>query len=307
MQLNFSFLNPLYLLKATTFFIDPFTGMLIAGGVGNLFSSFMGASAEEKAARAAQREAQRTRNVAMQIATPSFNELQQVDKLLESQARTMQMTEQALAKQFDLLESVDPAIKEAGSQALDLLRGKEAAILSPIRKSREKRRAQLESELSQRLGPGWRTSTAGIQAMAEFDTQTDTLLFGAQDQTIGRLLGVAVQARPDIISEVGKASAIEQASAGAVLGAEGTFKNRALQSLLGTSEQIQKTSGAEYVAEKRQADTLGDLFGAATKIGSYGILREKSASDVLGGKTESGMTFGELEGLTSDSSLLGGA
>src|SRR5690606_36516284 len=116
--------------------------------------------------------------------------LQQEESVLKNQ-------EMQIARQNQLLEAVDPALKEAGSQALQLLQGKEAAALNPIRQQRERDRKKLEENLARRLGSGFRTSSAGIEALSRFDQSTSEMLFNAQNTTMNQLLSLSASVRPD--------------------------------------------------------------------------------------------------------------
>lgn len=51
-----------------------------------------------------------------------------------------------------------------------------------------KQRADLESYMSRKLGPNWRQSTPGIQALAEFDKKTNAL---REEQQYGKLSGAS--------------------------------------------------------------------------------------------------------------------
>ena len=54
-------------------------------------------------------------------------------------------------------------------------------------------RQQLKNTLSERLGSGYETSSAGIEALSRFDDDTSNVLMSAQQQTLGMLLGTAAK------------------------------------------------------------------------------------------------------------------
>ena len=142
------------------------------------------ASAQGQAAQAQLAEERRMRAEAAAAAEPSPMELQQMQQAIS-------LNEQEISRRQKLIDSADPSLIEAGHQALQMMQGEEAKILDPIRRQRAREKQVLASTLQQRLGAGWETSTAGIQAMAAHDEATNSVLAQAQDQSLGRLLGVS--------------------------------------------------------------------------------------------------------------------
>lgn len=102
---------------------------------------------------------------------------------------SLQQQETALGRQADLFASIDPAIMEASNQALSILRGEDSAQSTGVAKRRDRERQKLVDRLREQLGPGAETSTAGMQALNQFDAQTETL----QQDTLGSLFGMAQQ------------------------------------------------------------------------------------------------------------------
>lgn len=158
----------------------------------DIFNSFEQDAAgrdSARAARGAQDEARQDqinqRRETMGIAANTDFEISRMEESLGVAKRD-------LARREEILASADPALLEAGKQALQLLRGdKEAGSLSVIRKQREQQRVKLVDQLRQRLGPGAEESSAGIQALTAFDDATAASLQGAQSQETQNLLGLA--------------------------------------------------------------------------------------------------------------------
>lgn len=100
---------------------------------------------------------------------------------------------QEIQNQEELFAAIDPAIMEASQQALKLMQGQDAAALDPMRRQRAKQRERLVANLREQMGPGAETSSAGIQALNDFDMQTDTLMAQTQQQTMGQLFGMGMQ------------------------------------------------------------------------------------------------------------------
>lgn len=159
----------------------------ITGGIDEILTGGAGrraADAQSRIAQAQLAEQRATRAAAVAAAEPSAGEM-------AAMQRSIALNEQDITRRERLIASSDPALIEAGQQALSLLRGTEASTLDPIRRQREKDRAKLTSKLQSQLGSGYANSTAGIQALTAFDEATATALNGAQQQSLSQLLGVA--------------------------------------------------------------------------------------------------------------------
>lgn len=158
----------------------------IAGAAGNVAGGAIQAGAASGAAASAAAAQEKTRAEATAAAQPSAQELSLLDKQLQT-------TEAGLKRQQQLLSAVDPALMAAGKQALDLLGGKEAGILAPMKAEQDRQRQRLEARLRDQLGPGYATSSAGIEALSRFDAQSQAQLTQAQQSAIGQLLGTSQQ------------------------------------------------------------------------------------------------------------------
>lgn len=167
------------------------TGSQSSGGIPGTLDEILYGGAGRRSAEAQQRiaEAQlaeqvRTRELATAAAEPSIAEMRQLE-------RSIALNDKDIARKERLIASSDPALIEAGQQALALLRGQEAAILSPLKNQRAKERAKLDERLRAQLGTGYETSTAGLQALAAFDEASNNVYANAQQQSLAQLLGVA--------------------------------------------------------------------------------------------------------------------
>lgn len=127
--------------------------------------------------------------------------------------RDIKNQERNLSRQEQLISQIDPTIVEASQQALKLLRGEQSSTLAPINEQRNMQRQKLLNTLREQLGPGAETSTAGIQALTRFDSETNQLLAGQQQNALQMLGGVAGQfnsTRPDMFREVMGLSSLNQ-------------------------------------------------------------------------------------------------
>ena len=222
---------------------------LIGEALGAL-TGYDAAKAKEKMAQA-ELEQQRSDRQAALAAADNPHEIAQLEQ-------SVRMNERDLARREQLIASADPALIEAGKQALALLQGKEAATLGVVRKQREQQKTQLQNTLRQRLGTGFETSTAGIQAMAAFDQQTDSLIAQEQDRTLGRLLGVT----QDTAGRYGTQENVR--SAAGLAGQYGNIANRRISAI--TGQPI--NAGLQYAGDLYQAQANQQLFKDVLSTGA---------------------------------------
>jgi hypothetical protein len=151
---------------------------------GSVFSGLSSARTQGKVANAQLAEQRATRAQALNAAQASPQEIAQMEQ-------ANQLNLQDIERKKKLLASADPAIIEAGQQALSLLQGRDAASLNPLKSTQAQQRKQLEDRLRAQLGSGYANTTAGIQALAAFDNAAYTSQANAQQQSLAQLLGVA--------------------------------------------------------------------------------------------------------------------
>jgi hypothetical protein len=212
--------------------------------------SYMGAErsgrAAGRAAREAEAEARRQRTEAVGEArrvegnATSIQELQALDKQLGLASRMAEQDQK-------LLDSIDPALMEASSQVLNLLRGDQSSIGGTLEKQRMMQRQKLLASLREQLGPGAETSTAGIQALSRFDSETSSLSAGTQQQSLGSLMGILGQG-----SQYGargmnalgmSAQGFGDRSTRMLQGGQGV-----VNAMLGTGQNIVDTAGSRHVS-----------------------------------------------------------
>lgn len=164
-----------------------------------------------KAAMAQQRQARAAYRETAGIVNPATVQgLASLDRDIANQ-------EKNLARQEKMISMIDPTILEASQQALRLLRGESSSTLAPLQQQRGQQRQKLLNQLREQLGPGAETSSAGLNALNRFDSETSQIFAGAQQQALGNLTGVAGQfsnMRPDMLREVSGLSGFGQAKTG---------------------------------------------------------------------------------------------
>ena len=252
-------------------------GIGIAGGVGQYFAGKNQAEAMQKIAqqqadlaRQVIEMQRKDRETAVGYAAPSIEEMAQISKQLEMSMASLNSQLASIAKDEELLHAVDPALKEAGVQAYQLLKGQEAAALSPIRTERERQKQILRSSLRAQLGSGFETSSAGIEALNRFDQETAGVLQQAQDQTLQSFLGLAANIRPDVSGKIGRAYAgASQIGAVGLTGLQNVAgrKVSAFNQVPISYQNLVTTAGAGEIGNLVNAQTVGQLFGNIGQIG----------------------------------------
>jgi len=153
--------------------------------------AIMGSNAASKAAKAQQQAAEAYRKeiaakeqqAVSMVKTPAS--LAAYDLALHGQEANVRRMEQTAA-------ALDPALVEAGKQTTAMLQGKAAPVMGQIQAQRDRQRNQMLDQLRTQLGPGAETSSAGQNAIREFDAQTDQMMTGVQQQYLQQVSGLAL-------------------------------------------------------------------------------------------------------------------
>jgi hypothetical protein len=224
-----------------------------------------GAGAAQNAAMAQQSIAQRAFSKSTGIADEAtVAGLANMDKALGAQERS-------LANQEKLLAQIDPTIMEASQQALKLLRGESSSVLAPALEQRRQQREKLLASLREQLGPGAETSTAGIQALNRFDSESNSLAAGQQQQAlqnVGQTFGTFSSYKPNIGQEASTFGNLAQGRAGLQFQQAGVYQK--------SFEPLLQTAGAQYTADTlrgQQSAAFGNALigGAAQAAGGYAM------------------------------------
>ena len=224
---------------------------IVYGGAGK-----RSANAQLAIAHAQEAEQRAQRQAAINAANPSPQEVAQLEQAIA-------LNTQDIARKQKLLDSSDPALIEAGTQALALLQGKEAATLSPLKNQRAKERAQLEAKLRSQLGSGYANTTAGLQSLAAFDEASNNVYTNAQQSSLAQLLGVA----QNTSANYGMQSNIQ--NAGNLSSLYGNQSSRMVNAITGNKID---TAGSQYAGELARAQsqiaTTGQLLNLAATTGA---------------------------------------
>lgn len=230
----------------------------VFGGATEMLFGDSGARAAGKAAMAQQAAAQQGYQQYADIVNPATTAgLLSLDRDIANQ-------EKNLSRQEQLISQIDPTIIEASQQALRLLKGEQSSALAPVQRQRDQQRQTLLNTLREQLGPGAENSTAGIQALTRFDSETNNLLAGQQQAALQGLGGIAGQfnaVRPDMFREISGLSNFGQAKAG--------LSFQQAQGLLAARNPLIQNAGAQYTKDVllgQQRSAFGQqLFGMAAQ------------------------------------------
>jgi hypothetical protein len=192
-------------------------------------------------AQLSQQQSDRSQAVKLAEATPQ--ELQQLQQGID-------LNKQDIQRKQKLLDSSDPALIEAGQQALKLLRGEDAKTLGPV-KAQIAQQEQQRAKLQAQLGSGYENTTAGIQALQAFNQQSTNALASAQQGSLGQLLGVA----QDSSARYGTQQNIQ--NSGTLASLFGNIQNRGISAINGT--QI-TNAGAGFVGDLQNARNNNQLY-----------------------------------------------
>lgn len=229
-------------------FIDP---VGIQRGALDIVTGKEANAAQGRIAEAQLEEQRRTRAAAVAAANPSPQEIQQLNQAIS-------LNQQDITRKQRLIDSSDPALIEAGTQALKLLQGQDAKTLDPIRKQREKERLQLTNKLRSQIGSGFENSTAGIQALSAFDEATANALGNAQQNSLSQLLGIAQN------TSAGYGVQNNISNSGTLSALFGNQGNRMISAINGTPIT---GSGAQFVTDLQNARSNTALANAGVNAG----------------------------------------
>lgn len=240
-------------------------------------------------------------------AAPSPQELANLEKMTEANDKRYQDALAQIDKYDDLLDQVDPIMKETGDQTLQLLRGEQSKILQPAMKIRQQQRDAYMNQLAARLGPGFRTTSAGIMAMNKFDSDTEMQMVDIQNQALTNVsamnqsyIGASEGIRRNVAGLTDSANQNRQLGIGATQDVLGNFKQREQQAInafmgmpvsnegaMSAYSNLTGVVGNKYVGDISFNNSLANMFG---QIGGIG-LGMTAAQYAQKGNLDEGETF----------------
>jgi hypothetical protein len=207
----------------------------------------------------------RTRAVA---AASSGEEIDNLNSFIRNSEQSLGQQRRQLGRQVEILEASNPEL-------IKLIQGEASRTLAPVRAERDQQRQSLVNRLREQLGSGAETSTAGMQALNQFDMQTSSVLAQQQQSSIGQLFGISQGFEGLAGANIGLGSNIS-GNFGQIAGLFGNRASRISNAEIGTGSQIVGLSGA---------DALGRLTEQQGQERSMNATREM-AGTVIGAASD---------------------
>lgn len=221
------------------------------------------AEATSSAAAATQQQAADTRSKAVGAVTQTPEELLGISNQYANASAFMSAQLGNLQNSMNLLNSTQPALMQAGIQAYQLMNGQAAASLAPIQNERSLQRTQLENSLQAKMGSGYQTSSAGMEALSQFDQQTANLMTNAQQGAIAQYLGISASVMPNMTnltnSVYGEGSNLRGAAIGATQQSQGMMSN----AITGTAQAMYNSAGAPWAGQAQYSNATSQYGNAA--------------------------------------------
>jgi hypothetical protein len=257
----------------------PFGGFLAAaaiGGVGSIVGGAIQADAQSDIAEAQMQESRRQQQMALGFAAPTAKELENLTKQVQLQEKMFAqynvMLEQA---QKQLTEQYGPAIMEQGQQFYKQLQGEAAGVTKSYDSQRTRQRDQLKQQLIDRMGPDALTSSAGVQALNQFDTQTSEQRTQIEEQSLNNSLsrmlnlsqGQSGVGNLIMSSYQGMSGLLNQ-----IQGTMGNFQTRQANAAVNTGSAVINSAGAENVGRAYMGQAIQGGFQQAGQLAGQGLM-----------------------------------
>lgn len=257
----------------------PFGGFLALGigsAVGSIAGGAVQAGAQEDIALAQQQAAQRMREEALKFAAPTAKELENLTKQTQLYEKMYGQQSAILEQaQKQMLEIYGPAIMEQGKQYYNQLRGEASGVVKSYDSQRTRQRDQLKSQLLERMGPDALTSSAGVQALNQFDTQTSEQRTSIEEQSLNQSLGRLIQTtggQGGLSSMIGGAYNSMSGMLNQIQGTMNNFQSRQVNAANATSAAVISGAGAENVGQAYMGQAIQGGFQQAGQLAGQGLM-----------------------------------
>lgn len=219
-------------------------------------------------------------------------EISQISQILSARDTQLSASLSSIAKQQSDLDSADPTVKAAGQNLYNLMTGKAADILAPMQQQQALQRQQLINNLSSTMGPGFATSTAGIQALTAFDQQSSLATaqaqlgaMGAVSQSYLGLYGAQQQGQNAVTSQTANAYQNAQSATDVALQANQQAVNRGLSGTIGAMQANQVNYALPTQAQQNVVQAQFGLVNAQQQM--TGVAGNPFAGQAIQGNQQS--------------------
>ena len=169
-----------------------------------------GAYSANAAGNAAREQGAAARGWADQSAARAAQGLQDYNNYVPSQQaaidKAMAYQQQNIQRQQTLVDSIDPALLDAGKQMQQLLNGQSAPVIKNFLDQRNLQKQQMLDGLRQQMGPGAETSSMGQNMLMKFDQETANMQNSIQQQYLDKVSNLAIGGGQTLSDVMGKAS-----------------------------------------------------------------------------------------------------
>lgn len=274
------------------------------GAAAGLLGGGAGGKGAKKARRAADAAARMQRQESLRYYAYQRDMANAIDKAMNDPQELMMLNnamgaaERDLVRQERMIEAMDPAVKEAASQVYNLLQGKEASSMAPLRAERQRQRQTLLNTLRAQLGPGAENSSAGQQALSRFDAETSNVMAQNQQSSLSSLFSMADRGTQynmnNALAQTAAMSGLRSGRTIQGIGAKNAIMSPAWQAKIAAA-------GGQYTGQMMQGQyqnqLAGQMMGSLTSLAmlSAGGGGEKSLMDKLAeqGIAEQGIAGGD--------------
>lgn len=246
----------------------PAGGLVIAGGLAaaGAATSMAGgketADAQQSIAQAQQAQQNAERGYNLKIAAPTQQEIEMLQNQLTGYQQTLGLQHAQLQRDTSLYQAINP-------QLMNLLNGGEAPTLTPYMNIVGQQKQQLMSDLARQLGPGWETTTAGQQALENFNLQSANQGANIQQQYMGTLMANQLALGSSIAGQTNQGAVTLADLAKGVMGGSNALQSRMLTASMGTS--MTPFSGAQYAGDLMQGQMFSQMGGTLMGLGGQGL------------------------------------
>lgn len=248
--------------------VGGWAGAGIGAGLGGAVGGMLDGSGASDAAEAQQEAAQRWFEHVERQKSEALN-LINTPSQMAAHDQALHGQEANVRRQEALVASLDPNIIEAGKQTAQLLQGHAAPVLQQLQTQRNQQRTQMLDQLRTHMGPGAETSSAGQQAMQQFDLQTANIMSSAQQSYLDKVSGMSLAGAVTLgqtLSQVHSAlSSIQTQSPGAQAA---QLIAQFTQAEGGAQSAMTEAAGGEFADDQIQSQKMQNLAGGLLQAGA---------------------------------------
>lgn len=243
-------------------FLSAGANALTLGG----FGASQQGNAEQDAAEQALAAQTQQQQEALGDAQPTAGDLQALDAQLSNAEKFSAYQSSNLNNYQATLNAINPAYVSAGANAYALLNGQDAPTLAPLKAQLTQQQNNMNSKLEQAYGPGFGSSSAGIEAQARFNQTSGSDIANAQQSYLSTVGNIAGQGYSQAGSQAMSGSALAGSLYGGYGQSQGAIATRQIGALTGSS--LTGYQGANDVSNAVMGSWGNQLGNSLVKAGA---------------------------------------